>query len=457
MEKVLSPKTRKIHFVGIGGIGMSGLAGLLLDRGYAVSGSDLKRSQGISRLRRKGAQINIGHSRGLVRGADLVCFSSAVAGDNPEIKRAKALRIPTIRRGMLLGRLLKGKEVLAVAGSHGKTTTTSLASYVLRRAGKDAATLVGGIPHYLKAPSWWGKDLFVVETDESDGSFLQVKPTYSIITNIDKEHLGFYGSFTRLKQSFFQFAANTRKLVIGCGDEAEVRAVLKKCGRTYMTVGLGAECMLRAKEIDFGPERTRFAVYYKRSRLARIETPLLGAHNITNALSVFAFCLDQGYDLRRVESGFKDFSGTKRRLDLKGRVNGVTFFDDYAHHPREIAACLAALRPLKKKRQVVLFQPHRFSRVRDLLGDFARCFSDSDVLIITDIYPASEPAIPGIDAQLLIEKIRVHFKKAVIYIPKDKLIQAVPLLLKRGDCLVAMGAGDSNKILEKIIRRWKRA
>lgn len=457
MEKILPVRIKKIHFVGIGGIGMSGLARLLKERGYTVTGSDIKHSEIIDKLRERGVKINIPHNSSQVKGTDLLCFSSAISEDNPEIKEALSLNIPIIKRGALLGKVIRNKEVLAVSGSHGKTTTTSLACFVLKKIGKDIASLVGGIPLYSDNSSWWGKDIFVVETDESDASFLEVEPTYSIITNIDKEHIDFYGSFRKLKDDFLRFAKNTKRLVIGWADQKEVYQILKRSKKEFISYGFSRNCILQAKSIRLASGESEFKIFYKNKYICQIKIPLLGKHNILNSLSVVALCLYLGFDINEIKDSFKDFPGTKRRMDFKGKIKGVIFVDDYAHHPKEIEAVLEAMSLVKKRRLVVLFQPHRYSRVKNLISEFSLCFRNADFLIITDIYSASERQIQGINAQLLMKKIRKNFKKDMLYIPKEDLVGKVPFLLKRDDCLLCLGAGDINRIHEKIMQRFRNA
>jgi len=457
MEKILPVGIRKIHFVGIGGIGMSGLARLLKERGYTVTGSDVKHSDIINKLRERGVKINIPHNSSPVKDADLLCFSSAISKDNPEVKAALSLNIPIIKRGALLGKVIRNKEVLAVSGSHGKTTTTSLACFVLKKLGKDIASLVGGVPLYSENSSWWGKDMFVVETDESDASFLEVEPAYSIITNIDKEHIDFYGSFRKLKDDFLRFAKNTRRLVIGWADQREVHEILKSSKKEFIGYGFNRNSIVRAKSIRLTSRESEFKIFYKNKYVCRINIPLLGKHNILNSLSVVALCLYFGFGVNEIKDSFKDFPGTKRRTDFKGEIKGVIFVDDYAHHPGEIAAVLEAMSLFKKRRLVVLFQPHRYSRVKNLISEFSLCFKNVGFLIVTDIYSASEKQIQGINAQLLMKKIGKNFKKDILYIPKEDLVEKVPFLLKRGDCLLCLGAGDINRIHEKIMQRFKNA
>lgn len=456
MERVLPPQINKVHFVGIGGIGMSGLANLLLDKGYKVSGSDIKESEIIDKLRKKGVKINIPHNSKVVRGKDLVCFSSAIRGDNPEIKQAKSLKVPLIKRGSLLAILLKKKKVLAIAGSHGKTTTTSLASFLLKGVGFDLASLVGGLPHYSKDSSWWGRDLFVVETDESDASFLEIEPTYSIITNIDREHLNFYKSFSALKRAFLSFAQNTKELVIGWADQDELYQILKRSKKEFLSFGFRKRASLRAEEISLSSQLSKFKVFYKGKYLGKVEMPLLGRHNILNALGVLGFSLYLGLPLNLVKPFLRSFPGTRRRLELKGTYQGVMFIDDYAHHPREIESVIRVASLFRKRRLVVLFQPHRFSRIKALIKEFSFCFKGADLLIITDIYSAAEKPLPGIDIDWFITRIRKNFKGELIYIPKEALRQTCLFLLKRGDCLLSLGAGDINKILEEIVESFRK-
>ena len=456
MERFLPEKIRRIHFIGIGGIGMSGLANLLIEKGYKVSGSDIKESEIINRLRKRGVRINIPHNPKVVRGKDLICFSSAIKEDNPEIKEARILKIPLIRRGSLLAKLLREKRVLAIAGSHGKTTTTSLASFILKNVGLDLASLVGGIPCYSEDSAWWGKDLFVVETDESDASFLELTPTYSIITNIDREHLNFYKSFSALKRAFLKFARRTKDLVIGWADQDEVYEILKLSRKEFRGFGFSRRASLRARDISLSSRGSKFKLFYKGKFFTNIEIPLLGKHNILNTLSVLGFCFYLGYKPKVLKTFFKTFPGTRRRLEIKGVYSGITFIDDYAHHPREIENVVRAVSLFRKRRLVVVFQPHRFSRIKSLIGEFSTCFRGIDLLIITDIYPAGETAISGVDIDWFITKIKKNFKGELLYIPKETLKEACCFLLRRGDCFLSLGAGDINKILDEIVKKFRR-
>jgi len=455
MEGFLSKEIKNIHFIGIGGIGMSGLANLLMSKGYKISGSDIKNTEIIAKLRRKGIEINIPHDRRAVRGKDLVCFSSAVGEDNPEIREAKALKIPLIRRGSLLAHLLGKRQVLAISGSHGKTTTTSLASFVLKGAGLDLASLIGGIPRYSEDSSWWGKDLFIVETDESDASFLELKPFYSVITNIDREHLNFYRSFYNLKRAFLRFAKNTQKLVIGYADQDEVYNILKSSEKDFISFGFKHRALIRAEDIKISSQGSKFKVFYKKRFLTNLQLSLLGEHNILNSLAVVGFCFYLGISPEKFKPFFKKFPGTRRRLEIKGSFKGVIFIDDYAHHPKEIESVIKTVSLFKRRRLVVVFQPHRFSRIKLLAREFSFCFKNVDLLIITDIYSAGELPLAGIDIDWFIKKIKKNFKGELIYIPKEGLKEAVCFLLKKGDCLLSLGAGDINRVLEEIIEKFR--
>ncbi len=455
MERILPVNIKKVHFVGIGGIGMSGLAFLFKDKGIEVTGSDIKETETVRKLRQKGIKVNIPHSGKVVRGTDIVCYSSAIKEDNPELKEAESLNVPLIKRGVLLGRILKGKKVISVAGSHGKTTTTSFLSFALQKLGRNISSLVGGIPKYAETSSWWGKDMFVVETDESDASFLEVDSLYSVVTNIDKEHLGFYKSMDNLRNAFALFIENTGQLVVGCGDDKNVREIFKGSRGEFLTYGLQPDNDLQARKVKFDSKGSKFDIFFKDEFVINVEIPLLGNHNVLNSLAVFALCYCLGYSFEKISSVVKDFPGTSRRLEFKGQVGTVEFFDDYAHHPKEIESVLASLSAVKKDRLVSIFQPHRYSRVKNLLKEFSLCFDKTDLLIVTDIYSAGEDKIEGIDAQVLVDRIKKNTGAQVQYVPKEELFQRVPLLFEEGDFVLSLGAGDINIIQEELLRKYR--
>lgn len=454
MEAIL-PRVKNIYLVGIGGIGMTALAILLKERGYAVGGSDTAENANVKLLRQEGIGVDIGHCRShITDDIDLVSYSSAVGDDNPELAYARDKGVTTLKRGALLGLLAKGKKTIAVAGSHGKTTTSSLIGYLLTSLGKQPTVCVGGMPLNYQRNAWWGEGFFVTETDESDASFLYIEPTISIITNIDYEHLDHYKTIEELRKSFLQFAKQTTQLVIGCGDDPFVGDILKVTdGLSY---GFGAQNSWRADNIRYDGTFTCFDLLLEGSR-REIKIPLLGAHNVLNTLSVIALFSYLGEDLDRVIELLKDFKGTKRRFQIKKRSLGVTFVDDYAHHPTEIAAVLHAARYLNPRRLFVVFQPHRFSRVQNLYREFARSFNQADEVVITDIYGASEQKIEGIDGAFMLSEIKKDFKGKATYIPKESLIGGVSSLLNEGDLVLGLGAGDINSVMERIIDEFEKA
>ncbi len=431
---------------------MSGLARLLMNKGYKVSGSDIRENAIIKELKQNNIDIDVPHRAGSVKDKDLVCFSSAIKGDNPEIQAARAVSIPLVKRGVLLGQVLKNEDTIAVAGSHGKTTVTSLASFVLKSLGKDIASMVGGIPRYSNISSWWGKDMFVVETDESDASFLYIKPSYAVITNIDKEHVSFYKSFAKLIESFKKFSQSAQRLIVACGDDELLLKILKKNKKKTLTYGLKPQNIFGAKDLNFTRSVSSFTLIYNGQPRLKVKIPLLGRHNIQNCLAVIALCKGLGFGFEEIAKAIAEFPGTRRRLEFKGNINEVEFVDDYAHHPSEIKAVLQAVRIINPDRLVVLFQPHRFSRVKNLVSEFARCFEDADLLVVTDIYSAGEKEIEGIDSQWFYKRITKTRKKESLYIAEKDLANKTPGLLNPGDFFLALGAGNINNIQDEIMK-----
>ena len=448
MEGLLS-KVRNIYLVGIGGIGMSGLALLLKDRGFEVKGSDRKESANVKMLKAQGVEVFIGHRKEQVGvDTDILGYSSAIGEENPEILQARKRGINIFKRAELLAELCKGRKTIAISGSHGKTTTTSLLGYLLTALDYKPAVFVGGLPLNYSQGAWWGDDYFVIEADESDGSFLEFSPWVSIITNIDCEHLDYYGDMEELKKSFLEFARNTRGKVIGWGDQPYLAEVISKVGG--ISFGWEKENLLRGVNFKFDGEFSCFDLHIKGNFAAEIKTPLIGKHNCLNTLAALAFFYYLGEDLEKVKQSLLDFKGTRRRFEAKGKIKGVTFIDDYAHHPTEIKAVLSAVRFLNPKRLFIIFQPHRFSRVSSLKADFARCFSGGDRLVITDIYAASEENTFGVSAQGLVEEVSKDLSVKAEYIPKNKLIAAILSRLKEGDLVLGLGAGDINIMMEEI-------
>ncbi|MFA5271851.1 MAG: UDP-N-acetylmuramate--L-alanine ligase [Candidatus Omnitrophota bacterium] len=453
MDKVLS-KIKNIYLIGIGGIGMSGLAILLKDKGYNVKGSDIEESYITKMLKNEGIEVFVGHRReNITDDTHLVCYSSAIKENNPEMSEAKKKGINILQRGKLLGLIAWDKKSITVSGSHGKTTTASLIGYMLTSLGFGPTVFVGGLPLNYTRNAWWGEEYFVIEADESDGSFLYYNPWVSIITNIDHEHLDYYKNIDNLKTSFLQFAYQTKGAVIGCGDDPLVRDILKKVnGISY---GFGQDNVIRADNFYFDGEFSCFDFLIEQKLIGQIKIPLLGKHNALNTIAVLAFLKYMGLDLIKAIEMFKSFKGTKRRFQIKKKTGGVTFVDDYAHHPTEIEAVLKAARYLNPKRVFVIFQPHRFSRVEYLSKQFAQSFSYADELIVTDIYSAQEKQISGVNVTTLLDEIRRIFKGKITHIPKDRLIAEVPNYIKEGDLVLGLGAGDINTIMEQIVNEFE--
>ncbi|MBU2436239.1 MAG: UDP-N-acetylmuramate--L-alanine ligase [Candidatus Omnitrophica bacterium] len=451
---LLSNGVKNIYLVGIGGIGMSGLALLLKNRGFNVKGSDIKENNAVRMLQKEGIEVFIGHRPEQISlDTHLLSYSSAVGKDNVELLEAEKKGIPVLKRGKLLEYLCRDKKAIAVGGSHGKTTTTALLSYLLNSLGYEPAVFVGGLPLNYSCNARWGKDHFVIETDESDGSFLEFFPWVSIITNIDYEHLEYYRTIERLEESFLQFAYQTKEKVLGCADDPIVKNVLAKVNG--LSFGWGKENKIRGVNFSFTGGSSCFELFINDKFAGSVKIPLLGEYNCLNALAVLAFFYYLGEDLEKVIGSLKNFKGTQRRFQVKEIFRGVTFVDDYAHHPTEIEAVLKAAQSLAPKRLFVIFQPHRFSRVKLLSEKFSRCFQKTTELIITDIYSACEKEIEGIDENFLYSQIKKNFSGRIRYIPKDKLESVVPLCLKEGDLVLGLGAGDINILMENIVHEFK--
>jgi len=450
----------RYHFIGIGGIGMSGIARLLLHRGFSVSGSDLKNTPITDELASAGARIFIGHNAENVSGASQVVYSSAIGPDNPEIAQAKVSGIPLIKRAEALSLLMKDKTVITVSGSHGKTTTTSLVSCLLLEAGLEPTVAVGGIIKNIGVNARFGRgDFFVAEADESDGSFLYYRPDYSIITNIDREHLDYYGSFEKELEAFAEFMQRTpaRGCLICCGDDPNLRLLLKDSKLKHIFFGLGRDNDIYAGQVVFKGLSSEFDCFYRDLLIGRFELALGGEHNISNALSVVALGLELGIDIAVMKITLSSYKGAGRRLEVKFQGGGVTVVDDYAHHPSEIRATLEAAKKLSPKRMIVVFQPHRYSRTKLLLDDFAGAFDAADHLVITDIYPAGEIPLEGVSAKSIFDKIKVRSaQKNIFYLTIDKIEPHILAMLEPGDLVMTLGAGDITKVGDELAENLKR-
>lgn len=457
-----------VHFVGIGGIGMSGIAEVLHNLGYDVRGSDLKESDSVQRLRSLGIKVYLGHRPENVAGAHVVVISSAVSPDNPEVLEAKRLHIPVIPRAEMLAEIGRLKYSILVAGAHGKTTTTSLTANILAKAGMDPTVIVGGRLTATGANAVLGRgDFLVAEADESDGSFLKLNPTIAVITNIDREHMDFFKDMEALKRAFSDFANKVPFYgsSILCIDNPHVRDILPDITRSFITYGLSLDAEVRARDINYTRRDERlylsFNIIYKEKDEGRFHVPLLGVHNCLNSLASYTVARYLGIDNETIKIGFESFSGIKRRLEFKGALRGIRFFDDYGHHPTEIRATLRAIKEslfTENGRLFLIFQPHRYTRTRDLIGEFATCFADADTLFLLDIYPAGEKPIEGVNTEMLYRHLlKTRNTGKTYYIPdKERLMEAIISGLREHDLVLTMGAGDVWKIGEELLKRLKK-
>jgi UDP-N-acetylmuramate--alanine ligase len=448
------------HLIGIGGIGMSGIAQLLLRQGLKVSGSDLKESSITAELKKMGAQIFIGHSPLNIKGADLIIYSSAIKEENPEFVAAGSLGIPLIKRAQALAELMKDKCVIAVTGSHGKTTTTSLVSYLLLEAGLAPTAAIGGFLRNIDTNACIGEGkFFVAEADESDGSFLYYKPTYSIVTNIDREHLDYYKEFNREIEAFREFLDRTQEAgcIFCCADDKNLQEIIRGYKKRYVLFGLKESAQIYPKNIQLKGLTSEFDCFYNHKFIDRFYLALGGEHNISNALSVIALGLELGIDLEIIKKVLSNYKGARRRLEIKFNERGLMVIDDYAHHPTEIRATLAALRYLKQDRVIAVFQPHRYTRTRLLLDEFGKSFDLADYVIITDIYPAGEPPIEGVSGRAVYDKIKgLTPAKEAYFLPKEEITGHILRIIRPGDLLVTLGAGDIVKIGDELAERLKK-
>ncbi|ABC83538.1 UDP-N-acetylmuramate--L-alanine ligase [Anaeromyxobacter dehalogenans] len=435
----------KIHFVGVGGIGMSGIAEVLLNLGYTVSGSDLRESETTRRLAGLGGHISYGHAAENVLQVDVVVISSAVKRDNPEVLEARRRKIPVIPRAEMLAELMRLKYGVAIAGSHGKTTTTSMAAHLLAHAGLDPTAVVGGKVNAFGSNAKLGKgDYMVVEADESDGSFLRIPPTIAIVTNIDPEHLDHWKTPDALRRGFVDFVNRVPfyGLAILCIDHPTVQSILPDVEKRVVTYGESHQADYRAEAIELSGHAVRFDAFRRDEALGRFEVAMVGRHNALNALAVIALGDEMGIPPLVTREALRSFQGVQRRFTVRGEVAGVTVVDDYGHHPAEVKATLQGAREAFKRRVVCLFQPHRYTRTRDLMAEFATAFNDADVLLLTDIYAAGEEPIPGATAANLAEAIRAWGHRDVTVVPRAELARAARERIRPGDLVLTLGAGD---------------
>lgn len=436
-----------IHFVGIAGIGMSAIADVLLDLGYHVQGSDLRQNTETDKLTQKGATIFQGHEASNIEGANLLVYSSAVTADNVELKAAKEKNIPILRRAEMMAELMRKKRAVVVAGSHGKTTTTSMIAHMMLDNDLDPTFVLGGRLKSKKSNAYVGKsNWFVAESDESDGSFLHLYPEVSVITNIDEEHLNHYGSFDNLKHAFAEFASSVPfdGLTILCIDDPEVHKLLEHMNKPVMTVGTHMKAMIRADNIRIENTYMVFEVWNAKNVLATVELPLLGKHNVLNATCAFAVGLRLGLDPKAIAESLKKFKGIDRRMDYYGEFKGAHIYDDYAHHPTEILATLIALKKKAGKHTVhVLYQPHRYTRLRDTWQKHIDVFDYADRVYVTPIYEASEEPIEGISSERLVEEINARGKTKAVFVKDiEDGVKTISKKADEGDVICTMGAGS---------------
>lgn len=450
-----------IHFVGIGGVGMAGIAEVLINLGYEVQGSDLRSSAATRRLENLGATIFEGHAGSNVARADVAVISSAIAEDNPEVTEAHRRRIPVVQRAEMLGELMRFRQGIAVAGTHGKTTTTSLVASVLAEGGLDPTFVIGGRLISADANARLGAGRFLVaEADESDASFLHLQPTLAIVTNVDADHLSSYeGDMQRLKQAFVEFLHNLPfyGTAVMCRDDENTAELIPDVSRRVVSYGFSEYADLRAFDVVKRGMRTRFKVARRgEDRYHQYEINLPGQHNVRNALAAIAVGLEHGVHVAAINKALKDFPGIDRRLQVLGKVRTasgeVTFIDDYGHHPTELAATLAAVRDAyPDNRVVVAFQPHRYSRTHDLLDDFAQVLTDCDLLVLTSVYPAGEVPIPGADSPALARAIRARGTVEPVFVEEvERLAEVLGPIIADGDIVLTLGAGNIGAVAASL-------
>jgi UDP-N-acetylmuramate--alanine ligase len=452
-------KTKRIHFVGVGGIGMSGIAELLLNLGYEVSGSDIRESNVTSRLSSLGGKIFSNHSKDNVEGADVVVYSSAVPGDNPELIEAREKYIPVIPRAEMLAELMRLKFGIAVAGAHGKTTTTSMVASILMCGDLDPTVVIGG-----RLDIWGGAnaklgqgEILVAESDESDGSFMILSPTIAVVTNIDHEHLDHYGSMEAIRQAFIQFINKIPfyGLAALCLDNEEIQGIIPHLKKRYLTYGMSTQADLRARDLMRGTLKTDFELIFRNRSLGRIAVGKPGTHNVLNALGAIAVGLELGIPMEDIKQGLMNPGGLARRFQIKGEKDQVLVLDDYGHHPTEIAATLETARTSwPDRRLIVIFQPHRYSRTHFLYDRFVIAFNDADVLVVAPVYSAGEPAIEGVDAEWLARGIKEHGHKEVLLCEDfEDILKTLIGILEPGDVVMTLGAGNIHLVGERLLEQ----
>jgi UDP-N-acetylmuramate--alanine ligase len=453
-------KINHIHFVGIGGIGMSGIAEVLLNLGYHVSGSDIRETEITSRLEQLGAEISYHHRPENIRGAEVVVVSSAIRDGNPEVQEATEKLIPVIPRAEMLAELMRMKYGVAVAGSHGKTTTTSLIATVLAHGGLDPTVVIGGKLNSIGSNAKLGQgDLLVAEADESDGSFLKLLPTIAVVTNIDPEHLDYYQGIEQIKEAFLQFIDRIPffGLAVLCLDHPNVQGLIPRLKKRFTTYGLSSQADIQAKDMSFDGPQSSFELVHRGKHVGRLTVQMPGVHNVYNVLATVATAFELDLDFKTIQEALAGFAGIQRRFQMKAHIGDILVFDDYGHHPTEIKATLRAAKAGWRRRIVTLFQPHRYTRTKALFDDFLTAFYEADVLVITDIYPAGEEEMEGVHARHLFEGIREHGHRDVHYISdRGEILRYLSTVIMPRDLVITLGAGDIYRVGEDLIEDLNR-
>ncbi len=441
------------HFIGIGGVGMSAIAHVLNKLGFIVSGSDESKSTITDKLQNEGIKIYIGHARGQLENCQVVVVSSAIKENNPELMQAKEENIPVFHRADLLAQLINSHFGIAIAGAHGKTTTTSMLSYVTLKSNLDPTFLIGGEVFALGGNANVGKSKYLIaEADESDGSFLKFFPKISVITNIENDHMDHYKTMDNMKNAFVQFLGQTSDVAVLCFEDKLLVDIAKKAQCKIISYGIEQKADYQARNIDYNKEKTQYDLFYKDEFLSKVTLVVPGRHNVLNSLAVIAVSLFIGLDIKDITANLSTFAGAKRRFQIKGESNGVLVVDDYAHHPSEIKTTLQAAHQVKQKELICIFQPHRYSRTKLLKDEFATCFNPCDKLILTDIYAASELPMEGIDGMTLVDAVKQMDRDDVMYFPDMiKIADYLKDTVKKGDLVITLGAGDIYKVGEKLL------
>lgn len=449
----MNRRIKTFYFVGIGGAGMSGLAEILMDMGHQVSGSDRESSEVTTYLEQKGAQIHIGHKAQNLNHSDFLIYSSAIPQDNPEMVRAQELNIPRIRRAEMLGQLFNRKYGIGIAGTHGKTSTTSMLGSILLEAKKDPTIIVGGKFQNLLTNARFGKSAYLIaEADEYDRSFLTLFPRIAVITSLEADHLDIYKNIDDLKDTYLKFANQTSfdGVVIINGDDPNLAHIAPRIERTITTFGLKKDTDLFADHLRFKDGKSFFEIFFKDKLLGELTLQLPGQYNVQNALAAIAVALELEISFEIIRAGLSEFKGVGRRFEMVGRENDILIVDDYAHHPTEVSAAIQAAHSGWKRRVVVVFQPHLFSRTRDFYKDFAKALDAADLSVVTDIYPAREEPIPGVDGKLITDAM----KSDNLYIAdKNQLADTLHNQVRPGDLLLFLGAGDIWKSSRELLKR----